>query len=144
MHLTLHYIGEAEIDRIATALGKLTEPVFVLSLRGIGQFPSADGAVTLWAGVQDCPELRMLHANVATALSGEGFRCEDRAYRPHVTLARCEPTVAAGVIDDFLVRQANFSLPAVVVMGFSVYSSEFVAGIPVYRLERTFSLHAPT
>jgi 2'-5' RNA ligase len=42
MHLTLHYIGEAELERIAARLGKLAEPMIALSLCGVGHFQSAD------------------------------------------------------------------------------------------------------
>lgn len=139
MHLTLHFIGEAVLDRVATVLGRLSEPMISFSLYGVGHFQSADGAVTLWAGVQQSTELRKLHANVAAALSGERFRPENRAYTPHITLARCDPTIAPDVIDNFLAHRTNFSMPAILIAGFSLYSSEFVGGVPVYRRERTFA-----
>src|SRR5207247_3402936 len=57
MHLTLHYLGEADRDRTANALQQVAVPPFALSLEGIGQFASTGGAVTLWAGVREGPEL---------------------------------------------------------------------------------------
>jgi 2'-5' RNA ligase len=140
MHVTLHYVGEGDTDRLALALQRVALPAFALTLGGAGQFPSAGGAVTLWAGVRASPELLALHAAVAAALAGEGFRPEARPYTPHVTLARCEPGVPAEVVTGFLTRQVAFSMAAVPVAGFGLFSSTFVGDAPVYRCERAFPL----
>jgi 2'-5' RNA ligase len=140
MHLTLHFLGEADAGRTVAALRAVSLPAFSLDLAGVGQFPSAGGAVTLWAGVRESPELLGLHAAVAAALAGEGFRPEVRRYAPHVTLARCEAGVAAGVAEGFLARHAGFARPGLPVAGFGLYSSEFVGGVPIYRCVRSFPL----
>src|SRR5262245_12658988 len=72
MHLTLHYIGKAGARRMAAALQAVAVPALPLAFEGVGHFPSAGGAVTLWAGVQESAELLGLHAAVAAALAGEG------------------------------------------------------------------------
>ena len=43
MHITLHYIGVAEIDRMTTALHGLAAPEFALSMKGVGQFQASSG-----------------------------------------------------------------------------------------------------
>ena len=140
MHLTLHFIGEADAERIGAALHEVTVPAFELLLEGVGQFPSAGGAVTLWAGVRESPELLGLHATVTAALGREGFRPEARRYTPHISLARCEPGVSEDVVNEFLTRYADFTLPAVPVTRLGLYSSTFVDGVPVYRCEWSFPL----
>ena len=140
MHLTLHYIGKAGVVRIADALQTVMVPAFTLAFEGVGQFPSAGGTVTLWTGVRENPELLGLHAAVAAALAGEGFRPEARPYTPHVTLARCGPAVPARVADEFLAMNEGFSLSDIPVAGFGLYSSAPVGGVPVYRRERSFEL----
>jgi RNA 2',3'-cyclic 3'-phosphodiesterase len=139
-HLTLHFIGEADIERIADALSTVAFPAFSLTLQGVGQFPSAGGAVTLWVGVQESSELLELHTAVAAALADEGFRPEARRYTPHITLARCDPGVPAELVDAFVARHAKFALEMPIV-GFSLYSSEFVGDAPVYRCLRSFVFH---
>src|SRR5262245_58585960 len=94
MHLTLHYIGTGETGRFASALAGLESPAFSLTVEGVGQFRSADSAVTLWAGVRESADPLQLHALVGTALSREGFRPEPRPYVPHITLARCDAALA--------------------------------------------------
>jgi 2'-5' RNA ligase len=140
LHLTLHFLGEANVGRIAAALEAVSVLGFALAFTGVGQFCSADGAVTLSAGVQESAGLLRLHTAIATALAGEGFRPEVRQYNPHVTLARCQPGAEPAVVADFLTRNAGFSLPAVEVAAFGLYSSVFIDESPVYRLERSFAL----
>jgi 2'-5' RNA ligase len=140
MHLTLQYIGAGETGRFASALAGLQAPAFSLAVEGVGQFRSADGAVTLWAGVRESADLLQLHALVGTVLSREGFRPEARPYVPHITLARCDAALAASEVDGFLERHATLSLPPAAITSFSLYSSEFVNGVPVYRADQIFSL----
>jgi 2'-5' RNA ligase len=143
MHLTLHFLGEADLDRTAAALRPVVALAFPLVIEGVGQFPSTGGAVTLWAGVRESPELLGLRAAVAAALAGEGFRPEVRPYTPHVTLARCGAEIPAGAVDEFLARRRTFSLPGVPVLEFGLYSSAFVGDLPVYQRERSFLLSVP-
>lgn len=143
MHITLHYIGVADIDRMATALSGVESPAFDLTIKGVGQFRSANGDVTLWAGISNCVELMRLHADVAAELAGEGFQPEARPHTPHITLARCSPDTATAVVDDFLSRNAELALPPVPIAAFGLYSSEFVGGVPKYRCERAFPLITP-
>jgi 2'-5' RNA ligase len=140
MHLTLHYLGDADIERMAAALRTVAVPAFSLVFEGVGQFPSAGGATTLWAGIRESAELLRLHAAVATALAGEGYQSESRRYMPHVTLARCGPEVPTSQVDEFLARHAAFSMSAGPVAGFGLYSSTFAGDAPLYRCERSFRL----
>jgi 2'-5' RNA ligase len=69
MHITLHYIGIGDVERVRSALNTLSAPAFFLSIQGVGKFSSADNTLTLWAGVAENGGLRRLHASVAGALS---------------------------------------------------------------------------
>lgn len=139
-HLTLHYVGEADLERTGSALAAVDVAPVSLDFEGVGRFDSADSAVTLWAGVKPGKELLGLHSAVAEALSGVGFRPESRPYTPHVTIARCGPGSDGRIADEFLARNGAFSLGAVRVSSFGLYSSAFVANAPVYRRERSFRL----
>lgn len=142
MHLTLHFIGESSIDRLAAALATVRFPEFSLAIEGVGQFPSANSAVILWAGVKRTAELLALHESVAQALARIGFQSEERQYNPHVTIARCECGIATQVIDDFVNKNASFSVRRVQVARFGLFSSKLIAGVPRYQCERFFELSA--
>ncbi len=91
LHLTLRFIGE--VDRhtgedIAAALGAVHFPRFSLALDGIGQFDRKGRIDSLWAGVTPHDEVTRLHAKVTQALARVGIAPEQRAYLPHITIAR--------------------------------------------------------
>lgn len=138
MHLTLHFIGEAEVAHIAQALAAVEPQPFSLELAGVGQF--SQGAV-LWAGVQANAALLDLHAAIGRALAQAGIALETRPYRPHVTLARCrtaKPALPRHMLDSFLARGAAVRLPVMAVTRFALYSSHASAQGPVYRVQKWF------
>jgi 2'-5' RNA ligase len=140
MHVTLHYLGEADVEATATALETVAVSSFRIELEGVGRFISPNQITTLWVGVRKSAELQVLHTAIATALAGSGFRPESRDYTPHITLARCESTAPAEVTHDFLARNQKFSLPELPATAFGLFSSTFVGDTPVYRRERTIPL----
>jgi len=89
IHLTVLFLGDIESDRIGTLreiAGSVIAQTFSLSIQGtlfwkknriimakIGHYPAA---------------LFALADTLKTALIAAGFGCEDRQYKPHVTLIR--------------------------------------------------------
>jgi RNA 2',3'-cyclic 3'-phosphodiesterase len=53
-----------------------------------GAFPSASRPRVLWLGVDGGEALLEVHRALAEALAGAGLPVEERAFRPHLTLAR--------------------------------------------------------
>lgn len=91
LHLTLRFIGEVDrhvAEDVAAALGSVSHPSFSLRLDGIGSFDKRGRADSLWAGVTPHAEVRSLHAAVSRALTRAGIPPEERAFVPHITLAR--------------------------------------------------------
>ncbi|SOZ37857.1 RNA 2',3'-cyclic phosphodiesterase [Cupriavidus neocaledonicus] len=111
VHLTLHFLGEGlgeaaqAADKLGAALGALRTPAFTLRAYGTGRFRSGPGSV-LWAGLAPgagLDALRALHAEVGLALAqAAGFPPERRRFHPHLTLARCKPTVPESVLRAWL------------------------------------------
>ena len=95
LHLTLLFLGEtaeADVPALATKLRAVFSrfPPLPLRLAGGGTFPPGRPARVAWVGVESPPELLTLQADVAqAAVEALGFEPEERAYHPHVTLARC-------------------------------------------------------
>lgn len=87
LHVTLHFLGDVERDRIpelADALSVPFEP-FCLAFTRPVLWPHGI-AVLEPDGVPI--ELNHLHERLAKALAGEAIGLDARSYRPHVTLAR--------------------------------------------------------
>lgn len=138
IHLTLHFIGEADIAIVAEALVPVSGRKFELTLNGVGKFPPVGKAKVLWVGVQDNAELLSLYAVIGNALGAVGFPIETRPYAPHITLARCGYKVPDRVVDKFLSQNHDFVLPPIPIEGFTLYSSRNVDDAPVYYRERWF------
>lgn len=87
LHLTLHFLGSVPRPRLQELRAALCVPFspFELCLRHCRRWPRG-----LLVAEPDgvAPELAALHAQLARALVAAGLGVEDRAFRPHVTLAR--------------------------------------------------------
>jgi 2'-5' RNA ligase len=85
-HITLQFLGEAGGDEsacVTRALRALQLDPVTIEMEGLGAF-----AGVLYAAVALTPGLARLQEAVTSASGGCGFRPEERAYRPHITLAR--------------------------------------------------------
>jgi RNA 2',3'-cyclic 3'-phosphodiesterase len=93
LHLTLKFLGDidgTEVPRLRDTLQTVAagHSPLVLSITGIGAFPSLRRASVLWAGVApDAPLLSLQH-DVEMALSRLGYVRDLKPFRPHVTVAR--------------------------------------------------------
>lgn len=92
MHLTLKFIGEAEEDRLApikqALAGVKTAAPAVVEYREVGFLPNERRPRVLFVAVTENPVLSELAQKVEDALAPLGIEKEDRAFRPHLTLAR--------------------------------------------------------
>ncbi len=91
LHVTLKFIGEqpdAALASIKQALSTVRGTATEIQFRGYGFFPTAKSPRVFWVGMQAGPELAALAAAVDGATSTLGIPKEDRAFSPHLTLAR--------------------------------------------------------
>lgn len=144
MHLTLHFIGESDVEQLGLALAPVHEQPLTLEVRGVGRFPPRGRPSVLWAGIAPQPALTHLHAAIGEALRAAGLPTESRPFAPHITLARCTPQASPGAIDHFLQQNDSLSLPPFAVDEFRLYSSTMTTGGPVYRCEQSFPLTKST
>ncbi len=107
VHLTLHFLGECHTpgEQLSAALGNICASAFELRAFGTGRFRGGQGSV-LWAGLAPGPgldALRALHADAGQALAdAAGITPERRRFHPHLTLARCKPSVPESVLRAWL------------------------------------------
>jgi 2'-5' RNA ligase len=94
LHVTLKFVGEVEAGKLdgirsaLTAIG-LDAPVDV-RFRELGFFPDEKYARLLWVGLNASGNLPVLARNIDGALEGQGIARDERAFTPHLTLARFE------------------------------------------------------
>ncbi|HET9099672.1 MAG TPA: RNA 2',3'-cyclic phosphodiesterase [Acidobacteriaceae bacterium] len=87
-HITLQFLGgasESQYECLVAQLRELHAAPVSIELNELGYF---DRAGIFFVGVALTPELLALQQRVTKTIVPCGFVPEDRAYRPHITLAR--------------------------------------------------------
>jgi 2'-5' RNA ligase len=95
-HVTLQFLGKADEDQYGCVVDRLRDvefPTFAVRIAGAGFF---DRARVFFADVALTPELLVLQHGIVAATQRCGFVPEDRAYSPHITLARSRGRSGAG------------------------------------------------
>jgi len=91
MHVTLKFIGEQPepvAEQIRQALTTVSGTAVDIHFCGYGFFPTAKSARVFWIGLEAGPQLAALAAAVDDKMASLGIPREDRAFSPHLTLAR--------------------------------------------------------
>lgn len=91
LHLTLKFIGEqpeSALPPLRQTLSQIAVPSCEIRFHGYGFFPTAKSARVFWIGMQAGPELAALAAAIDEKMPALGISKEDRAFSPHLTLAR--------------------------------------------------------
>jgi 2'-5' RNA ligase len=92
-HLTLVFMGNVEDARVPAVIDAIgadvDQPPFDALFEGAGVFPPRGAPRVLWVGVGiGEPELMALQHVLASRVAALGLAIEDRAFHPHLTLAR--------------------------------------------------------
>ena len=106
IHLTLKFFGNVEVDRISAISDAASRAVkesaaFRIVVGETGVFPKPSRAQVLWIGVSDpSGQLSSLQKKLEDECAKKGFEKEDRAYRPHLTIARLRKPEGARRLAD--------------------------------------------
>lgn len=101
LHLTLKFLGNVSVSEIPKLSDAITSGVsgiepFELTVAGCGVFPPKGRPNVLWLGVSSSRDstsdtrhpLSLLHAAIEDECAKTGFPPEQRAFHPHLTIAR--------------------------------------------------------
>jgi 2'-5' RNA ligase len=141
LHLTLRFIGEVDRHRagdVHAALGAVHQTAFDLALNGIGAFDRRGFAAAVWAGVTPHAPLRALHKKVDAALARVGVAPDERAYLPHITLARLKR--GSGPVGNLLEQSGGLTSPAFTVDSFALFASDLTEEAAVYSIVERYPL----
>jgi len=91
LHITTRFIGEwpdERLDELKRALAAVPARAAIdVAVERLGFFPNARAPRVFWCGVE-APALAQLAADIDHATARLGLQPENRAYSPHLTLAR--------------------------------------------------------
>jgi RNA 2',3'-cyclic 3'-phosphodiesterase len=92
MHITLKFLGEmppSRLSAVESALASIrSDKLLTLEFRGFGFFPNEKHPRVFWIGMECSPNLKTLAMSIDQSLHKLGLTLEQRAYTPHLTLAR--------------------------------------------------------
>jgi 2'-5' RNA ligase len=141
LHLTLRFIGEVDhhrADDIHAALGAIHHPRFEIALHGIGVFDRRGRPDAVWAGVAPHDSLRLLHKKIDQASVRIGIAPEQRAYLPHITLARLKRD--SGPVGGLLEQAGGLASAMFAVDHFALFESDLSPDGAVYSLIERYGL----
>ena len=139
-HLTLQFLGNSGSEEYACLLERLR----VVRAHPIQIVPEKIGAFgrvgILYAGVKGTPELMALEKQVAASTKPCGFACEDRPYRPHITLARRRGRGGRDRITSAAEKnREQIAFTGFIAHEFALYES-FLGGAAGYEIRERFPL----
>ncbi|MHC4882547.1 MAG: RNA 2',3'-cyclic phosphodiesterase [Planctomycetota bacterium] len=97
IHLTLKFLGEVRDAAITQVCDVVTRTAarcegFEMQVRGLGVF--GNPARVVWAGIEPCPALMTLQAELESEFEKIGWDKEGRAFAGHLTLCRVKNAAA--------------------------------------------------
>ena len=92
-HLTLVFLGQVDASRAPAIIETIRRDVdltpFEMVLDGLGVFPPRGAPRVLWVGVTGgANETALLQREIAARVTALGIEIEERAFHPHLTIAR--------------------------------------------------------
>jgi 2'-5' RNA ligase len=146
LHITTKFIGEwpaARLEEINSALRGVepTGPIDV-EVRGLGWFPNPHNPRVFWAGIKAPKELEQLARATDSALEKLGIGREDRAFSPHLTLARIRQPAPLAPLRQAVAKLQSTDFGKFTATEFRLYLSEPGASGSVYTNLQNFALSA--
>lgn len=142
IHLTLKFLGEiseAKLREVCDGLRHLGPfETFTIGLRGFGFFPDARRPRVFWAGVEAPARLSRLAERVEEAMQKVGFDREERAFRPHLTLARFKEPRAQPALQALLDQPGEEELGKFEASEFFLFESKLSPQGAEYRKVERF------
>jgi RNA 2',3'-cyclic 3'-phosphodiesterase len=130
IHLTLKFFGSLPPPKVSSVSDAASQTVtdfapFKIRIEGTGAFPSRGPAKVLWIGINDqSGHLSELQRKFDIECEERGFAKEDRAFHPHLTLARLRsPRGARSLAEKH--KELVFPAAEVNVSSLMVFRSEF-------------------
>ena len=146
LHITTKFIGEwpeAKLTDLTAALKDLDRRIpFEAELKHLSWLPSEKWPRALTLGVESGNGLPQLARDTEERLGKLGIRKEDRAYRPHLTLARIKNPVPLRGLHEKIEELEPTSLGSFTVEGFSLYRSDPGTQASIYRKLHTYRFEA--
>lgn len=127
LHITAKFIGEWPEERLAELQQALTalpvRPSIPVHIRKVGFFPNPHSPRNFWCGIE-APGLTELAADTDRAGAALGIAPEQRAFSPHLTLARIKDKVNLQALREAIAAQPSLEFGHFLAGSFFLYRSQ--------------------
>jgi 2'-5' RNA ligase len=140
LHITLVFLGEtpaAQLENVSQAMTQAVTGIspFTIKALSLGCFPRSSQPRVLWMGLHDPSQtLTHLYQQLITALQDLGFAGEDRAFHPHITLARIRKPTQNPEFRSLLSTYYNRQFGHIPVEAVHLFESHLQPTGPVYTI----------
>jgi RNA 2',3'-cyclic 3'-phosphodiesterase len=138
IHLTMKFLGEVPEQQVAEVCELATEiandhAACQLKVAGTGCFPPGGAVRVIWAGLERLPQsLVDCHRACEKGFAGMGFKKENRAFRPHLTLGRVKDHSVSREVREVLEEWQDFVGGEFTAEGLTVFQSVLKREGPTY------------
>jgi 2'-5' RNA ligase len=145
LHVTLKFIGEVKDpkpEEIKQALNAVKASQFEVNFQNVGFFPTAKSPRVFWVGVQSGEDLAHLASMIDQTTEKLGIVREERAFSPHLTLARAgtrDPQSLRG-LTPLLTAEAPPQFGTMTALEFWLYQSQTGPGGSKYTKVQRYPL----
>jgi RNA 2',3'-cyclic 3'-phosphodiesterase len=146
LHVTTKFIGEwpeerlEELKRALAGIGP--RPPISISVSQLGFFPNARSPRVFWCGVE-APGLEALAATTEETTASLGIERENRAFSPHLTLARIKERIDLKPLDRTIARLESLEFGRFSMDRFHLYQSKLYPTGSVYTKLAEFPFLQP-
>jgi RNA 2',3'-cyclic 3'-phosphodiesterase len=147
LHVTLKFIGSVPAEKLEAIIEALrrvrVDKSVKLNFSGMG----GSAAGVYWAAIEPCPALEKLAADIDRCLEPIGIAKEDRAFHPHVTVARFKHRGALKKINDLIHenddgRYLKCEFGSITPTEFQLIESTTLPAGPIYSKVQSFPFAA--
>jgi RNA 2',3'-cyclic 3'-phosphodiesterase len=137
LHFTVKFLGDVPdsvIEEVEAKVRPLSLPRMEVDVRGLGAFPDEKNPRVVWAGVgyEDLDMVSKSAQQVIDALRGIGEK-EERAYHPHITLARVRSPTNLEALEALIAAYASKDFGRTPIMMLKLKSSTLTPRGAAYR-----------
>jgi 2'-5' RNA ligase len=147
-HVTLKFIGHVateQTEEIKSALSKVPFPAEIhINFRSLGFFPNERRPRVLWAGIENGAKLGAVAAEMDAVLEPLGIAREQRAFSPHLTLARFDSPKGLDGLRAAIAAEASLEFGSANATAFHLYQSVLKRNGAEYTRLATFNVQGST
>lgn len=143
IHITLKFIGSIEDDRLAAIKEHLSRvshrEAIPVAFRNFGFFPNEKRPRVFFIGIESGKPLADLASEIETRLAELKIPKEERAFTPHLTLARFKTNEGVAQISKTLASMAVRDFGAMNATQFHLYQSVLKSNGAIYTKLASYS-----